>query len=404
MSFFKEKLEQEVNLVIDFGNGSVAAALVLFKTNNAPRLIYSKRLPLAISEKVFKNKLSALALKILEETLACVAKEGLEHMRKLGLEKEKVRQTFCVLSSPWYISKTKILKIENNEPIFINRNFIDSLLKHEVDLFTKEVTERKIGALSKKDIEILEKRIIQTKLNGYNTTDPYQKNARQIELAIFLSFISKEIATSIEHIVGKYFYSKNLALFSFSLVEYSVIGDIFSNESDYVFMDISSEVTDISSVEKHVLMETTSFPFGRNHLIKQVAEELKVLPEIALSYIKMNSRGHIEEASAKSVASASARVSREWSDLFFKAFSDVAKGSTPSKIFVTVDSDVAPLFISTIKKNLSLAQKNSADFQAIPVVLLDEEKLSQFVEFDAQSDRDPFLALESIFFNKLFNE
>ncbi len=403
MSFFKEKSDQEINLILDVGNGSVAGALVLFKDGLAPKIIYSKRLPLTVPQKTEKDKLSALVLHILEEVLVGISEEGLARLQELEFSNEKVTHTFCVLSSPWYISKTKILKIENDEPILINKNFIESLLQKEEGLFQEEVTQRQIGAISPDDIDVIEKKIIQTKLNGYITKDPYQKKARQIELAIFMSLASKNIVRSIETIVGRFFYSKNMMFTSYSLAEHNVVSDIFSNESDFVFMDISSEVTDISSVEKGILMETTSFPLGRNHLVAKVAEEFNVLPEIALSFIKMHARGHAEEVSAEKIDRALQKAKEDWNNYFFHAISDVAKGHTPSKIFVTVDSDVAPFFVSSIKDNLSSAQKNTTDFQAIPVILLDEEKLSQFVEFDGQAKRDPFLALESIFFNKLFN-
>lgn len=393
---------EEINLILDVGNGSVAGALVLFKEGLAPKIIYSKRLPLSLEKKKETENLFGSVTRILEEVVSVIAKEGVTEMHKAGVSQKKVKHTFCVLSSPWYISKTKILKIENREPISINKNFVDALLLKEQEIFENEVSEKKYGNLSKDDIEVIEKKIIQTKLNGYQTTDPFKKRARQIELAVFMSVASKKIINSIENIVGKYFYSKHMGIFSYSFVEHNVVSDIFSNESDFVFMDISAEVTDISSVEKHVLMETASFPIGRNNLIAKVAEDFGVLPEIALSFIKMNASGHAEQESSEKIQMACEKAKKEWNDYFFKCLSDLTKGCTPSKIFLTVDSDVAPLFTSFIKENLSLAQKDTTDFQPIPVVLLDEEKLSQFVEFGALSVRDPFLAIESVFFNKLF--
>lgn len=402
MSFFREKTGEEINLILDMGNGSVAGALVLFKEGLAPKIIYSKRLPLSLEKKKESENLFGSAMRILEEVVALIAKDGVAEIHKAGVSDKKVRHTFCVLSSPWYISKTKILKIENREPISINKNFVDALLKKEQEIFEKEVSEKKYGNLSKNDIEIIEKKIIQTKLNGYQTVDPFKKRARQIELAIFMSVASKKILNSIESIVGKYFYAKHMGIFSYSFVQHNVISDIFSNESDFVFMDISAEVTDISSVEKHVLMETISFPMGRNNLIAKVAEDFGVLPEIALSFIKMNASGHAEEESSEKIQMSCDKAKKEWSDYFFKCLSDLTSGRTPSKVFLTVDSDVAPLFTSFVKENLSLAQKNSIDFQPIPVVLLNEEKLSQFVEFGGRTIQDPFLAIESVFFNKLF--
>jgi hypothetical protein len=403
MSFFAQKIEQEVDLILDVGNGSVAGALVLFNKTLAPKIIFSKRLQFSISDNLKKEDLYLLVLRNLEDVVSYIFKDGVEQMNKMGI-KEKIRHTFCVLSSPWYVSKTKILNIEDKDPIFINKNFIDNLLQKEQSIFEEEVDQKKYGNISKNDIEFIEKKIIQTKLNGYTTTDPYKKHARQIELSIYMSVASKKIAHSIERVVGKFFNSKHMGIFSFSFIEHNVIGDIFSKDSDFVFMDISSKTTDISSVEKHILMETVTFPVGKNDLIKKVAEHLQVLPEIALSFIKMDARGHAEAESSEKIRLACEKAKEEWNNYFFKCFLDISKGCTPSKIFVTVDPDVAPLFLSFTKENLALAQKNSLDFQSIPVIVLDDEKLSQFVEFDMRNERDSFIAIESVFFNKLFSE
>ncbi len=407
MSFFKEKNEKDIHLILDVGNGSVAAGLVYHSAGNPSQIIYSKRLPLTIGINTDSQKLSSLVLNMLEEVISAVAKEGPEYIKALNLPIQKIGHTFCILSSPWYISKTKVLTIENEQPISITKNFIDSLLEKEEGIFKQELSEKNTSLStsdSKNDLDCVERRVIQTKLNGYTTANPYQKKARHVEIAMFISLASKNMIHAIERIVGVYFHSNNLSFYSFSLVGHSVVRDIFSNESTFIFADVSAEVTDVSSIENHVLMESASFPIGRNYFIQKISETFNVSGEIALSMLNMQASGHVAPESAEKIEAVCKKAMQEWGSYFFHSVADIAKGGILSKIFLTVDEEVAPIFIQAIQEHMTINEENSLSFKNTSIVLLDAEKLSHFVSYAPQIPQDPFIALESIFCARLYSE
>jgi len=407
MSLFTKQSNEEIHLVLDVGNGSVGGALVLFKEKSSPTILYSKRLPLSISDKIQSEALSIRVLAMLEEVLKNIAIEGLKQIQTLSISQKKVKHVFCILASPWYVSKTKILKIQSKDPVSVTKTFVDSLLKKEEELFQKALIERtdSTGATSRAVLETIEKKIVQVKLNGYHTLNPYQKKAKDVELAMYLSVAAEDMLRSIERLIGKFFYSHHTAFYSYALSEYRVIQNIFSQESDFIFMDISGEVTDVTSVERHILMETTSFPVGRNFIIKKIAEELTVLPDIALSAINIYTSGHTDAMSTEKIKNAYQKAILEWSSYFSHAISDIVKGQTPTKIFVTVDKDVETFFMESVK-NILTQEKGYAPvhFTTTAPILLNEETLSHFVNFAPHVKRDPFLALESVFCNSLFHE
>jgi hypothetical protein len=72
-----------------------------------------------------------------------------------------------------------------------------------------------------------------------------------------------------------------------------------------------------------------------------------------------------------------------------------------SKIFVTVDSDVSELCARFIKKERESAWPGLD--AVVTTVILDNDKLDHIVSSDTSvSTKDPFLSLESIYFDKLF--
>ena len=393
MSFFKKDTGRQVNLIIDFGNGSVAGALVLFNKNSPPQILYTKRLPLSVSRRVHIKKLSVGAFSILEELVKDIATKGLSRMRSLGV-KERVSHTFCVLSSPWFASKTKILQIENAQPIFITPGFIKSLLEKERGIFQNEIKDGN-------NLEIVEEKIVEVRLNGYPTTDPYHKKARHIELAIFLSLTQAAVIRSIEKIVGRFFYAKDMVLHTYPFVAHRVIDEVLHAEEDFIFVDVSAEITEVSYVQKHILVETSTFPIGHNAMVRSVAEKLSVTPDIAASFVNVYSSGDSEKDASNRVEAAYKKVKDEWIANFLRVVSGSVREKLPAKIFITIDKEAAPFFVNWAKESLSVAQKSVIDFRGIPVVELREENLSQFVSFDKDARRDPFIALESIFFHLL---
>ncbi len=394
----------EVNLVLDIGNGSVGAALVVFARGAKPRMVFTHRAPLSIPIQPDSKHLSAVMLSALESAVSHVAEQGPHVLHSLGIKNEKVRHTFCILASPWYASKTKIVHIENKDPIFITKGFVRELLDKEEGLFEENLLVHSEGVFSKGDFKVIEKKVIHTTLNGYSTSSPYEKRAEHIELAIHLSVAPTSVVDAIERIVGKFFYAKHMLIHSFPLVGQSVVSDLAPSETNFLFVDVSAEVTDVSFVENHVLMETASFPMGRNHLVREIAKAFDVTTDIAMSFASLHAHDNAERAVAQKIDATYAEAHTVWGNYFSGVVSDMIRERVPAKIFVTADEELAPVFVSCIKKNLAPMAQGTINLQGTPVVLLDTQALCALVDTDAHTAHDPFLAIESIFFSKLFNE
>ena len=78
------------------------------------------------------------------------------------------------------------------------------------------------------------------KLNGYEVRDPLGKHATKLDIALYVSMIPRNIHQSIEASIEKFWHVETVHFSSFSFTTFDTLRDIFTEESSFLFMDISS--------------------------------------------------------------------------------------------------------------------------------------------------------------------
>ena len=159
---------------------------------------------------------------------------------------------FCILSSSWYEVQIKNLKFKEEKLFNISSKFISAILDEESKKFTESRGK------------LIEKNVIQILLNGYNTNNPYGKEALTVDTTIFISSMSGEIQDRIKDILETVFTSSDVSFNTFALASFSVVRDIFKTEKNFLLLDISGEMTDIILVRNETITKIASFKLGRN--------------------------------------------------------------------------------------------------------------------------------------------
>lgn len=377
---FSKKPKHEFSLILDIGSASVGAAIVELDPNQKPKLHRTVRVPIALSEKptfdVFLPKLLAFLDKALELSLKDVKKRTIKH-------------AYCFYASPWYSAETKRAHITEKQPVEITQDFLDDLLaKQEQEFLGKTKMMNESDGL-----HVSEKKVLDVRLNGYKTSDPFGKVATDIDMSLFLSVIPEQVVAGVEDMIDRYVHTKDIYHHSFPLASYSSVLDVFPHDNTFMLADITGEVTDIYLVREDVLEAIHSFPSGRNLLIRKIAENFDVSVSGAVSYLNMYMSGDAEAQFAEQMRTTVSAVQQEW-DIYCKNGIAELCGNDPApdKVFLMVDDDVTTLFTDLIKQH----ERN--------FVVLDRESLKEFVDAPAVTDEDPFLVLESLFVNKLYRE
>jgi hypothetical protein len=385
----KPKAGQHFIIVFDIGSASIGGAFVSIDPTRSPEIIFTIRRDIPFQEKLNFERFLASMISTLEEMFALMQKAG------GGVT---VDNAFCILASPWYASQTRLVHYSQPSPFVVTEHGLDKLIQKEIALFreSKLFAHSKVGNVLP---DIMESKNIQMKLNGYTVQNPFGKKASDLEVALYISMIPANIHESINLSITKFWKLSSVHFSSFSYTAFSTIRDMFVDEASFLFVDISGEVTDISLVKDGVLLESISFPAGKNMLIRSIAKEMHSTIPVAISEMDMSLGGKSTREHTKQIEQIMTAATNEWKIFFEDALVQLAvEFPIPRSIFYTADDNITKWFEVAIREaNFTRFSEEEGRFN---VRLLGNQFLDRFVSVLEPDARDPFLAIETIFANK----
>ena len=382
----KSKKKEFLTLIFDVSSSSVGGAVFCAQENGIPKIIYSIREPIPFEKEINFDNFLTLTLRSLEIVVGKIC------MARLGVP-DKI---YCTLLSPWYASETRVISFKKNVPFIFTTKFANSLIQKELRFFEEKYIK---DTSNKKDIRPIELKNMKTMLNGYATSNPVDQKAKEVEITLFISMGSEQILKKIEEIISKHFHLKNMSFSSFAIASFSVVRDMFSHQDNFLLIDISAELTDISMIKKDILSETISFPFGYNYIVRGISSSLGCSLDEAKSYISLYKDKHMILSMGKKFEPVLDKLKKDWLKKFQESLFNLSKNiSIPSTIFLTVDKNLADLF-SEIIKNEEFNQYALTESK-FKVIFLGTQTLHGLASFEENVVRDPLLTIESVYINR----
>jgi len=389
--------EPELSLVFHIGSSSVGVALVKFERNKAPTVVYTIREYIPFRENSDPQKFFAHMLDALRRVNAAILKDGLPHLTFTRLGGLKIKHALYAFGSPWTVTQTKIVSIDKPEPFTFTKAMIDGILEHEETAFEKDAISGEV----KDKLSVIEKRILQIKLNGYEVTDPYGKQTKSASMSLFLSIIPKTVLDKVFEISLQTFHPKDTRIYSFPLVSFSSVREAFPEADDFMFLYIGGELSDISFVKNGVLLETASLPLGSRFIIRRIGQAFSATDEEALSLLRLFANNHADRALKDKLDPALGRAIKEWIESFRALLKETSSRiSIPSHLFVVTDNDFIQFFVKALK-NEKISEFGVAE-TPLSVTFVNHDKLKQSIAFGKYAEKDPFLAIFSAFARKIY--
>ncbi len=393
MSLFSKKRDSGCSLVFDIGSGSVGGAIVLTSEKYTPTVLYSFRSDIPFQEEATGLRLLSLMLRSLSQVVLAISREGFDEAG-FGGHYPKIKEAVISLSAPWIISKTSFLKLQNKEPMRITQQVFATLLEESIkDLHLSEKN------IPRGSIQI-EERLIKSVLDGYETSSPYEKEATAAEFAVFSSFSVPRVTEKIIDIITRSFHPKTISFHSFALLSFVTLREVYPGEEHFIVVDVSGEQTELSIVKRGVLIETVTFPFGRNHLVRILKKNTGMPPlgtEVFFRlYTESSGTGKMFERVKKMLISAE----EQWRNEFVKALRAFSEELfLPKTLFIAADEDVMPIFSRAASGgDFSAFMISPRAFRIIPV---NAELLAPLIKWNSSGAPDPFIGLISSFANNL---
>ncbi|OIO29445.1 hypothetical protein COX93_02375 [Candidatus Nomurabacteria bacterium CG_4_10_14_0_2_um_filter_30_12] len=385
--FSRKKDEKELALVFDIRSSSVGGAFFEIQKQGIPKIILSIREPIIFENEVNIDRFLSLTIKSLEIVASKLCMMGIGKPIKI----------FCVLSSPWYASQTRVIKLEKNTPFLFTSKLVDDLIKKEINIFEEE--HLKNFSNSNNKTRLIEFKNMKTLLNGYQTSNPFNKKTKKLEMVVFLSIGGDQILKKIEETIFRHFHSNDIRFSSFVMASFIVSRDMFLDQDSFLLVDIGGEITDISMIKKDILNDSISYPLGYNFMIRKIAENLNCTLGEAKSLISLYKDDHIEESAEKKFEPIMNKLKMEWLKGFQESLVNLSNDiSIPATVFITVDQNLADFF-SKIIKNEQFNQYTLSESE-FKIIFLGIQTLHNITTFKENVIRDPFIIIESIYINR----
>lgn len=387
--FSKKRKKKKLGLIFDIGSGSVGGAVVELGEEKA-KIIYAKRKNLKIPFEVSVSELENKIMKLLEEISYSLLKEGLKTLHLIDRDHKDLDFCHIFLSSPWYASNIEILKINKSESFKISKDLLNKTIKNEEEDFEN----------SGENNLVFEKKITGLKLNGYKSQNPYGKEAHSVEMTLFMAATGSKFLDRIKDLVQKDFSLDKIKFHSFTSAFFSTVRDLYQEIKDFILIDITTEVTDITLCKGGVIYDNASFPKGQNFLLRNLAIEMNTTPRESLSALKSYLEGS-EKLNGGKIEKVLLNAKQEFLRNFSTTLSELGDTlSVPRHVFLTIDEGLDNWFISVISEE-EFIQGGIAGNPFI-IKSINQGMLSPHLSKVRGINRDIFLSLESIFINKIF--
>lgn len=385
--FPKSQKEGELALVFDIGSSSVGGALFFLNKSGVPKIVTSIREPIVLLGQMDVDQFLSLTLKSFSVVAEKLVRSGVGAPKKI----------FCVLSSPWYGSQTRLIKLEKNTPFVFNSKLADSLIQKETEFFKEEHLVKNLETGDQ--VMPIELKNMRTTLNGYPTQSPLGQKVKELEMTIFISMSSGQFLEKIQKIISDHFHRDDAKFSSFAMASFAVIRDMFAEHNNFLLIDVGGEMTSVSLIKQDILRESISFPIGKNFIIRGVASKLRFPLDEAKSLVSLYADNHAEDATKQKLDTIVKDLRSEWLKKFQESLAVLSNDiSIPATIFITADPDLADFFCQTIKnEQLNQYTLTESEFK---ITYFGKEELHGNAILEKNVARDAFLTLEAIYINR----
>ena len=399
MSFLSfGKKEKQVSLVVDVGNSTITCALVLFNEKELPVFLYISTENIVLNDVPQASRLIDSMISKLDSQLINITKRGFTH-KYWSNNSKNIESAIISFSSPWFISKTKHINIANENDFIISEKFLDNVIDKEEVSFVNELT-----ANTNDTFEIVEKNIIHTKINGYSLTNPIGKKTKNIDAFVCLSAMDRGIVEKVYDSILRYghIHKEKIAIHTFPLVAFSVIRDFFSGVNDFLIMDITGDMTDMTLVQDSVIMQTTTMPSGRNFILRQISKAFDVPIEIAESLLHLYNSEIIDDSQKVKMQEVITQVEKEWAIYFENSLLEISPTlSLPENLYLMASSDVTPIYNSFLQ--LSKVDATASFRKTMNLTNIDENSVKDFCKNESPYRADEFISFVALFYKKILN-
>jgi len=293
---------EKKSIILDIQSSLVRGALVEFK-KDAPSVVkkvIAKSIPSSMTP-IDSPRIIQKILEVAENVVEEIIKDTSHH---------GIHSIHYILSSPWIFSELKTVKINYDVDTKITRKTLYEIVQSET---------KKVATLP--DSEPIEQNIFEIRLNGYPVSVYEGRSARTLEVSFATSFGSKKFLDKLHLSIQKIFHIHNHTYHSALLLQYRSFRVIADKHTEYIYMHVHGELTDVIIVKNGLCKHISSFPFGIITLLRKIARSTRQGVESSESLITLYEGDKLNENEKQNAKKVIDPLLNAWSVLCVKSFS-----------------------------------------------------------------------------------
>lgn len=305
---------------------------------------------------------------------------------------------FCNLSAPWMSSQKRVIHYKQNKPFKITKELVKKCIDKELDISLS----KNLDFAEYHDLTLVERRTIDLYLNGFPSLNPYNQEAKTLDIHSLASVMSLETQRSFEHVIERAFHRKPV-FFSNTFVNYQTMRSLLPHENNVIILDVSGELTEILVLKNDHLEQIASFPVGFSLIIKNLADTLGQTFHEARSFLDLYIQGKIDANFSHNVKNNLEQAFKIWFREFYTVCDTLSThGLLPSTLCISTDYQYTSWFMENILVSDELQEHLHVQKQ---IQIIDISQV--FVEFAQKQNytryfSDTQLALISYFVTNVY--
>lgn len=381
------KNSKEKVVVLDIRDGSVGGMVIQKETegNSLPEKLFSVRKALPFQKNFNLKRLFYATAQAISFVASEIHKSGQNDPKKI----------ICLVGPHMHISQRRNVKITYKQPTLLTTEILNRLISNDLHLFEEKHLTSGLAKGESSNV-IFEHKIMQIKLNGYETSNPIGKKATEVSISIFASVLPRVVLADLKNVISNSFHNNNLEFHSFSFMISDVVRNLDLDKNGLVLVQIEDEITEMSVVRNGIIQNIASFPAGKNLLKRQIMDSFATVSDGADSCIKMYNNKTGNEDVIKKMTDVLLKMNEVWADLFFQTIKKISYYHLlPQSFYIVADNDCKNIFIDLFKKiELSsiLVLNKPAE-----IVSLDNQFFDNFCKNKSECPDDIYFLAASVF-------
>ncbi len=396
--FFSRTKQYEYAFVCDIGSDSISGAYIkrYFEEDRKPVIVWMKRVSLSNISSSQKKNLGSKGVLISALKKLVVAADNF----RVSSHIDKPERAHITLSSPWYVSETHREIVHHKNPVTFTEKDFDFIVEQSAENLEEKASQKTplLKDYFSKGHHVIEKHLIDIKVNGYSVADPFGKSVRELSLNYYLTLIPTDLHQEIFDLLDDAWHNIKLSFSSFSLTHYLVAKNTGHLGENIMFVDVTGSATEITKILDGSISGTEHVMLGKAHFRKTIELSLGMESYMANSMLELYVKKELSNTDLANLSLVLKDIETKWQKMCIDHIEkEHVDGYGCTEYILSSDPDFMPYYENLIFKTLKQSEVSLGCTPTISTI----DQYNEMVVYDDGIKEDSFLSLSVVYSSHL---